>query len=80
MFDLIKIYRAGIVFCLMIITPIYFVDPSEPPLKVLADSNYIDGVGVTNSGKYTHYRHPATVGMKMLFDKLMTEEYEHKVV
>lgn len=63
-----------------ILTPIYLVDPSEPPLKVLGDSEYVDGVGRTGSGKYTHYRHPATVGMKMLFDKLMAEEYEHKVI
>lgn len=41
----------------------------------------LTGAGVSKeSGKYTHYRHPATIGMKMLFDKLMAEEYEHKVV
>lgn len=54
-------------------TEIYIVDPAEEPLYRFIDSTYVDGVG--KFGRYTHYRMPATVGMKMLEDKLKTELY-----
>jgi NAD-dependent deacetylase len=49
-------------------TQVYIVDPMERPLYGFIDSTYVDGVGTF--GRYTHYRMPATVGMKMLEDKL----------
>jgi len=54
-------------------TEIYIVDPMERPLYGFIDSTYVDGVGTF--GRYTHYRMPATVGMKMLEDKLKSELY-----
>lgn len=54
-------------------TQIYIVDPMERPLYGFIDSTYVDGVGTF--GRYTHYRLPATVGMKMLEDKLKSELY-----
>jgi NAD-dependent deacetylase len=54
-------------------TEIYIVDPMERPLYGFIDSTYVDGVG--KFGRYTHYRLPATIGMKMLEDKLKTELY-----
>jgi NAD-dependent deacetylase len=49
-------------------TQVYIVDPMDRPLYGFIDSTYVDGVGTF--GRYTHYRMPATVGMKMLEDKL----------
>jgi NAD-dependent deacetylase len=54
-------------------TQVYIVDPMERPLYGFIDSTYVDGVGTF--GRYTHYRMPATVGMKMLEDKLKSELY-----
>lgn len=54
-------------------TQIYIVDPMERPLYGFIDSTYVDGVGTF--GRYTHYRLPATIGMKMLEDKLKSELY-----
>jgi NAD-dependent deacetylase len=54
-------------------TEIYIVDPMERPLYGFIDSTYVDGVG--KFGRYTHYRLPATIGMKMLEDKLKKELY-----
>jgi NAD-dependent deacetylase len=54
-------------------TKIYIVDPMERPLYGFIDSTYVDGVGTF--GRFTHYRLPATVGMKMLEDKLKSELY-----
>lgn len=54
-------------------TEIYIVDPMERPLVGFIDSVYTDGVGTF--GRYTHYKLPATVGMKMLEEKLKTELY-----
>jgi len=54
-------------------TQVYIVDPMERPLYGFIDSSYVDGVGTF--GRYTHYRMPATVGMKMLEDKLKSELY-----
>ena len=54
-------------------TEIYIVDPAEEPLYGFIDSTYVGGVG--KFGRYTHYRMPATVGMKMLEDKLKLELY-----
>jgi NAD-dependent deacetylase len=52
---------------------IYIVDPMERPLYGFIDSTYVDGVGTF--GRYIHYRLPATIGMKMLEDKLKSELY-----
>lgn len=52
---------------------IYIVDPMDRPLYGFIDSTYVDGVGTF--GRYTHYRLPATAGMKMLEDKLKSELY-----
>lgn len=54
-------------------TEIYIVDPMERPLYGFIDSTYVDGVG--KFGRYTHYKMPATIGMKMLEDKLKKELY-----
>lgn len=54
-------------------TKIYIVDPMERPLYGFIDSTYVDGVGTF--GRFTHYRMPATIGMKMLEDKLKSELY-----
>jgi NAD-dependent deacetylase len=54
-------------------TEIYIVDPMERPLYGFIDSTYVDGIG--KFGRYTHYRLPATIGMKMLEDKLKKELY-----
>jgi NAD-dependent deacetylase len=54
-------------------TQVYIVDPMERPLYGFIDSTYVDGVGTF--GRYTHYKLPATVGMKMLEDKLKSELY-----
>ena len=45
-------------------TEIYIVDPMERPLYGFIDSTYVDSVG--KFGRYTHYKLPATIGMKML--------------
>jgi NAD-dependent deacetylase len=54
-------------------TQVYIVDPMERPLYGFIDSTYVDGVGTF--GRYTHYKLPATIGMKMLEDKLKSELY-----
>lgn len=51
-------------------TPIYIIDPSGPPLYSLKEAGYKNDISRTSDGKYTHYKYPATVGMKMLFDEL----------
>jgi NAD-dependent deacetylase len=56
-------------------TPIYIVDPSEPPLKALSEREYSNGIASTGDRKYSHYRHPATIGMKMLVDRLMADDF-----
>lgn len=47
---------------------IYIIDPSEGPLAGFLNSVYTDNV--SNFGRYTHYKLPATVGMKMLEEEL----------
>ena len=45
----------------------------DKPLAGFVDSVYTEGVG--KFGRYTHYKLPATIGMKMLEDKLKSELY-----
>ena len=55
-------------------TPIFIIDPSEiPPLAAFNNAVYNEGVSTFE--KYTHYKLPATIGMKMLEDKLKSELY-----
>lgn len=54
-------------------TPVYIIDPCDPPLAALRQVEYVDGIGATTSGKYTHYRMPATIGVAKLFNKLTQE-------
>ncbi len=54
-------------------TPIYIIDPGASPLYSLKVAGYRNNISKTSDGKYTHYKHPATIGMQMLFDELMAE-------
>lgn len=57
-------------------TPIYIIDPGSAPLKEFEIYGYNNNISKAN--RYVHYMMSATVGMKILFEELMSESYEHQ--